>query len=343
MCRAGGRRCPNAGGRSTQNTRKGVSRARQALRAAKACGDDNTVATARERLAVARKAHQEAKNAMDHHEHDHTTAHDTPRHDGDVTAEDTTAHTDRHDRHTFAVHNQVTGTVNGILVQGNVIHGPIGVTVGDGVTADHDGDVTGPPRHRPRAGGIGTVNATHLTHIDRPTGAVNLGTGHQYNADNLTVVAGTGIHFAPDGVTTTPPTNPATGQGGNVFRFHGPANVNLGDGNQFNHPDRTHRTHRAGDRATPWTHETTNPHGRTDRFEFHGGPVNLTTDTDTRTSRRRDSGTGDDGDVTDREPSRRAERAARDDHRQHGDGRHVTRNVASGDDHVDQQIGFRFR
>jgi hypothetical protein len=35
MCRAGGRRCPNAGGHPTQDTRQAVSRARKALREAK--------------------------------------------------------------------------------------------------------------------------------------------------------------------------------------------------------------------------------------------------------------------------------------------------------------------
>lgn len=70
MCRAGGRRCPNAGGRSTQNTRQAVSRARKALRDATRAGDPAAVDTARQRLADARTAHQEAKNALHHHDHE---------------------------------------------------------------------------------------------------------------------------------------------------------------------------------------------------------------------------------------------------------------------------------
>lgn len=89
MCRAGGRRCPNAGGRSTQNTRQAVSRARRALREAKATGDPAAVDTARQRLADARTAHQHAKdNAMNHQDHgqDRQAAPTSSAdHDGDVT------------------------------------------------------------------------------------------------------------------------------------------------------------------------------------------------------------------------------------------------------------------
>ncbi|MFD7658710.1 hypothetical protein ACFV4N_32450 [Actinosynnema sp. NPDC059797] len=78
MCRAGGRRCPNAGGRSTQNTRKAVSRARAALRAARAAGDGEAIDAARQRLDAARAAHREAKAAGHRH--------DAAGHGGDVTA-----------------------------------------------------------------------------------------------------------------------------------------------------------------------------------------------------------------------------------------------------------------
>ncbi|MGM1059646.1 hypothetical protein [Saccharothrix sp. Mg75] len=80
MCRAGGRRCPNAGGRFTQNTRQAVSRARRALRDAHEIGNPAEITAARQRLADARTAHQEAKTAAARHDHG------TAGHDGDVTA-----------------------------------------------------------------------------------------------------------------------------------------------------------------------------------------------------------------------------------------------------------------
>lgn len=90
MCRAGGRRCPNAGGRSTQNTRKAVSRARAALRQAKATGDTTAIEAAQQRLADARTAHHHAKeHTVNHRDHDNTA----DQH-GDVT---TPRHTDQPD------------------------------------------------------------------------------------------------------------------------------------------------------------------------------------------------------------------------------------------------------
>ncbi|MGI5501459.1 hypothetical protein [Lentzea sp. CA-135723] len=82
MCRAGGRRCNGGSGRATQATRKQRSRAKEALREAKASGDPEAIRTATERLAAADAAHAEAKeNAMAHNDHHDETA----AQDGDVT------------------------------------------------------------------------------------------------------------------------------------------------------------------------------------------------------------------------------------------------------------------
>lgn len=81
MCRAGGRRCTGSttGSRATQNTRQQRSRARRALRAAKASGDTEAIAAAQRRLDAANAAHQTAKeNAMTHN--------NDPGQPGDVTA-----------------------------------------------------------------------------------------------------------------------------------------------------------------------------------------------------------------------------------------------------------------
>ncbi|NUT91257.1 MAG: hypothetical protein HOY78_04430 [Saccharothrix sp.] len=81
MCRTGGRRCPGSHGssRATQNTRKSVSRAKAALRAAKAAGDEDAIAAARQRLTDARAAHEQARNTL--------CRNDEPApHGGDVTA-----------------------------------------------------------------------------------------------------------------------------------------------------------------------------------------------------------------------------------------------------------------
>lgn len=76
MCRTGGRRCPNAGGRSTQTTRQAVHRARRAVQAARLTGDPAAIDAARERLDAAQDAHLEALEAAHHHDHhDETTGH----------------------------------------------------------------------------------------------------------------------------------------------------------------------------------------------------------------------------------------------------------------------------
>ncbi|MGW6449501.1 hypothetical protein [Lentzea sp. NPDC055074] len=81
MCRAGGRRCIGGSSRSTQATRQQRSRAKRALREARAGGDPDAIRTATERLDAANEAHQAAKeNAMSHHDHDNTAAQS-----GDVT------------------------------------------------------------------------------------------------------------------------------------------------------------------------------------------------------------------------------------------------------------------
>lgn len=134
MCRTGGRRCPNAGGRSTQNTRQAMHRARTALSAAEAGGDEDAITQARQRLDKARAAHQEARNAMNH---DHNPD-DTAAHTGDVTADHTVVH---HDKATTVVVNNSVTNSTGTVYQAAVINGPITFT------SDPDDDRDRPPRH----------------------------------------------------------------------------------------------------------------------------------------------------------------------------------------------------
>lgn len=92
MCRAGGRRCKGSASssRATQNTRKERSRAKHALRKAKASGDDDAIRKATERLDAANAAHTAAKeNAMHHNDND--TGGSTPGQERDVTASEAAA------------------------------------------------------------------------------------------------------------------------------------------------------------------------------------------------------------------------------------------------------------
>jgi len=81
MCRAW-RRCRGGSGKSTQNTRKAVSRAKAALVEAKKTGDADQVTAARERLDTARAAHQVAKTTA--------AAEKAARHHRDVTGQQST-------------------------------------------------------------------------------------------------------------------------------------------------------------------------------------------------------------------------------------------------------------
>ncbi|GAA1308178.1 hypothetical protein [Saccharothrix xinjiangensis] len=160
MCRAGGRRCPNAGGRSTQTTRQAVSRARRALRHARETGNPDRITAAQDRLDAARTAHRQAKdNAVSHHHdqgQDHAADHHpTAGHDRDVTPsttdDDTTTTSSTQDTGThhyggFVLHNTnyAAGPIGGTLIQTGVVTGPVTFTA-DGVTAGGIGDVTPPP------------------------------------------------------------------------------------------------------------------------------------------------------------------------------------------------------
>lgn len=158
MCRTGGRRCDgsNHTSRSTQNTRKRVSRARKALREAKAGGDQDAITRARQRLATARAAHQEARNAMRHNDN-------TPDQDRDVTPDNgpdvhtnrpSTHDTDRSGPGTVRVVNNHVSHISGnaTVYQADVIHGPLVFDAGPA------GDVTTEPApHTTRPGGSGRV------------------------------------------------------------------------------------------------------------------------------------------------------------------------------------------
>ncbi|GGP36003.1 hypothetical protein [Saccharothrix coeruleofusca] len=122
MCRAHGRRCPGSAhsSRATQTTRKAVSRARAALRKAKASGDADAIDAARQRLDTARAAHHQAKdNTM--------RDHNTPAHDRDVTGDQQQS---EHTTHTWTspdgmVTNTVHGTIGPDAVQADTITGPV--------------------------------------------------------------------------------------------------------------------------------------------------------------------------------------------------------------------------
>ncbi|ROP39094.1 hypothetical protein [Saccharothrix texasensis] len=183
MCRAGGRRCPNAGGRSTQNTRQAVSRARRALRQAKQTGNPHGITAARERLDTARTAHQQAKDtAVNPHHHegqDHAADHDTTAgHDRDVTPAPTTDDTttgpstqdSRHRFGGFMLHN--TNNVHGnarVGSQHDVHHGTTRFTTRTGPAPRHDRDVTDHDDDQDDATGTRNV-ASGNDHVDQQIG-----------------------------------------------------------------------------------------------------------------------------------------------------------------------------
>lgn len=161
MCRTGGRRCPGSSAKATQNTRKAVSRARQALRAAQTSGDPETVTAARQRLDTARAAHRQAKEnaANQHHNHhrdegqDHTAGPTgTTAHAGDVTPPtatgDTTTTQSTQDSRThryggFMIRNTNTASGNAhVGSQHDVYYGTTRTTSRTRPTAGEDGDVT---------------------------------------------------------------------------------------------------------------------------------------------------------------------------------------------------------
>ncbi|MEU7528976.1 hypothetical protein AB0A74_24820 [Saccharothrix sp. NPDC042600] len=148
MCRTGGRRCDgsNHTSRATQTTRKRVSRARKALREAKAGGDADAIAAAQQRLTAARAAHQEARETMRPND-------DTAPHARDVTRDDrsdantnppSTQDTDRLGRATVRVVNNHVSHISGnaTVYQADVIHGPLVFDTGP------DRDVTTEPAPR---------------------------------------------------------------------------------------------------------------------------------------------------------------------------------------------------
>lgn len=121
MCRAGGHRCKgsHASSRTTQNTRQQRSRARRALKKAKASGDADAIRKATERLDTANAAHQSAKEKAMHR----NDSADQPR---DVTN---------------IVGGDVIGGAQTGNIDGGISFGPGGVTIG-GVPADQYRDVT---------------------------------------------------------------------------------------------------------------------------------------------------------------------------------------------------------
>lgn len=218
MCRASGRRCPGAGGRSTQNTRQAVSRAKTALRKAKQTGDLDQVTAARDRLATARAAHQDAKNT--------TTVHDTADQHGDVTdhhtptTEDTSMghqdntprgddHQDQQPRTGFTVNN-----VN--IVSGNATVGSQHDVTGDDSDVDADqvaDQVAAALRKAAERVKRATERAKHSTG-DGPTEAtVNIARGDDVVAQQVGWQFGTThVHHVEKSAPQTGDVTPPAGQ-----------------------------------------------------------------------------------------------------------------------------------
>ncbi|MBP2340282.1 hypothetical protein JOF41_006460 [Saccharothrix coeruleofusca] len=180
MCRAGGRRCPNASGRSTQNTRQAVSRARRALRQAKETGDPAEITAARERLDTARTAHRQAKDDAVNQRHpkgqDPAADHDTTAgHDRDVTppttTDDTTTGASTRDESTyryggFTLHNtNIAHSGAHVGSQHDVTHGSTSFRY----TAGDDGDVTNHINEALRRAEEAVHHATHHDRDDHDT------------------------------------------------------------------------------------------------------------------------------------------------------------------------------
>lgn len=182
MCRAGGRRCPNAGGRSTQNTRKAVSRARRALRQAQQTGNPTEITAARDRLTAARTAHHHAKDTtVNHHDNgqDHTADPPTTAgHDRDVTppaTDDTTTQPSTQDSRTrryggIVLHNtNIAHPGSHVGSQHDVHHGTTRFTTRANPAARHDRDVTDHDQ-----------GDTTADHGDRHDGSRNVASGNDY-------------------------------------------------------------------------------------------------------------------------------------------------------------------
>ncbi len=165
MCRAGGRRCPNAGGRSTQNTRQAVSRARTALRRAKTTGDQAAIDTARQRLADARTAHQKAKNAVTHH-HNEAQDHATdPTSTADVTPDTPTRRPSTQDTSGQGQDHDTTTTRN----------------------ADHAPDREHGDTDQPRGTTHHGTSATFtVSNVNLATGNATVGSQHDVNGGDFT-------------------------------------------------------------------------------------------------------------------------------------------------------------
>ncbi|WP_158842648.1 hypothetical protein [Saccharothrix deserti] len=315
MCRAGGRRCPNAGGRSTQNTRQAVSRARRALREAKQIGNPTEIDAARDRLDTARTAHRQAKdNAVNQHHHedqDHAADPSTTAgHDGDVTPQTTpddtttapsTPDTSGNRGSGFTLHStNIAGPGAYVDIQAGVVVGSRTIVTGHhhegqdhaadrSTTAGHDGDVTPPP----------TTDDTTTASSTKDKNARQ----HEGFTLHNTNIAHTGAHVGSQHDVT---------HGSTSFRF------TAGDDRDVTEPadlpehvrDAVARAHRAADQArnthqdTPDRHTTRNSTDGTGRSTYNVAGGNDRVDSQVGFSFGGDrrhhggSGAGDDGDVT---------------------------------------------
>jgi hypothetical protein len=394
MCRAGGRRCPNAGGRSTQNTRQAVSRARKALREARETGNPVRIAAARERLTAARTAHRQAKDdaVNQHHEHqdhehrDHAAAQPvTPDRTGDETAGPVQGNTDGPESTQDAV--VISVRVQGTCPAGHLVFHNLPVNAVKGshgfatattdcpscgglvslsgsygnthVTADQSRDVTTPvsrhhhnggqdhaadhhdtPRHSgdvtPRttpdddATSSSTRHTSHMWANDRGERVTvnNTVNGHADGLIQTAVVSGNVDFTAGQGGGITTPVGRNTGQarsatddaGTTGFTVH---NTNIAHpgahvGSQHDvHHDTTHVTAPdTGDHHAPAADDSGDVTGDHFRDTLRSAEDIL------RLVNRQTNRRGRDRDDEDR------------------DDRRATRNVASGNDHVTQQVGF---
>lgn len=165
MCRAGGRRCngSTSSSRATQTARQQRSRARRALRQARAAGDDNAIQQAQQRLddanAILKRHKENSVSSHDSHDSEQQPRDDAARQHGDVT-------------------NIVHGEIHGF--QADVING--GLTFDASTGRVTIGNARGDGRD---------VTAPHGVHINNFTqSAGHVGSQNDINHDDVTFTVG---------------------------------------------------------------------------------------------------------------------------------------------------------
>ncbi|GAA3621361.1 hypothetical protein GCM10022267_04430 [Lentzea roselyniae] len=165
MCRSGGRRCKGSANssRATQTARQQRSRARRALRQARAAGDDSAAQQAQQRL-------DDANAILKRHKENRVSSHDS--HDADQQPRDDAAR--QHGDVTNIVHGEIRG------FQADVINGGLTFDASTGrFTIGND------------RGDGGDVTAPHGVHINNFTqSAGRVGSQNDINRDDVTLTVG---------------------------------------------------------------------------------------------------------------------------------------------------------